>query len=65
MSFDAVITNITSVRNLKDQEKEFFKNLRLRAKLNEEYDQALTKRSISFEKIIKLCKTRGCYRNNW
>ena len=45
MSFDAVITNITSVRNLKDQEKEFFKNLRLRAKLNEEYDQALTKRS--------------------
>lgn len=45
MSFDSTITNIKSVSDLKNKEKEFFTNLRLRQKLNQKYDEALTKRA--------------------
>jgi hypothetical protein len=45
MSFDYTITNLKSVKDLKNKEKEYFENLRLRQKLNQKYDEALTRRA--------------------
>lgn len=45
MSFDSVLTNFTSIKDMKNKEREFYKNLHLRQKLNQKYDEALTRRA--------------------